>query len=160
MPGRTVGTATVAGIAPSGGGVRTAGGGVFALLALCPIGLGMIALPVRTWLGSIVGGGVVVGRGPGVAVGEPPQATMNVTPSVATRARQRLDAPATLIPMRRGVRERLTRGASASAQQTPHGGEGDEADGHPEPERAEPNEERRGDRDIVRHQRRGNEGEQ
>jgi hypothetical protein len=38
------------------------------MLAVCPVGLGMIALPERTWMGSMVGGGVVVGRG---AVGVP-----------------------------------------------------------------------------------------
>ncbi len=80
MPVRTVGTATVAGICPGGGGVRATLGtvptlGLVTLLALWPVGLGMIALPLRTWIGSIVGGGVGVSRTAGVAgsaVGPPP----------------------------------------------------------------------------------------
>jgi hypothetical protein len=50
MPVRTVGTGTVAEITPGGGGVRAALGGESALLPLLmfwPVGLGMIALPVR-----------------------------------------------------------------------------------------------------------------
>jgi hypothetical protein len=61
------------------------------LLVFWPVGLGMIALPVRTWMGSMVGGGVVVGRttdATGAAVGElpPPHATSATTARIARRA--------------------------------------------------------------------------
>src|SRR5438270_9421165 len=76
---------TVGGMTPGGGRLGALPCGLLGLLAIGPVGLGMIALPVRTWLGSIVGGGVGVGRTPvgvgatgGVGVPLPPHATSKV----------------------------------------------------------------------------------